>query len=111
MPGQKRRRRPEAIASGIEPPKRAKRGSKWPKLPPYEFDWVSWHTFRRTYATYMRRYAGLDDKDLVDTHRWRGIESASRYAQTVVREAARKADLLPTPPKDFESKPVENGKN
>ena len=72
---------------------------------------AAWHTFRRTYATYMRRYAGLDDKDLVDTHRWRGIESASRYAQTVVREAARKADLLPTPPKDFESKPVENGKN
>lgn len=67
-------------------------------MPPYDFDWVSWHTFRRTYATYMRRYAGLDDKDLVDTHRWRGIELASRYAQTVVREAARKADLLPTPP-------------
>jgi integrase len=95
-----------AIAAGIEPPQRVKRGSKWPKLPPYEFDWVSWHTFRRTYATYMRRYAGLDDKDLVDTHRWRGIESASRYSQTVVREAARKADLLPTPP-DSSGKSVE----
>ena len=88
-----------AIASGVQPPKRAKRGSKWPVIPPYEFDWVTWHTFRRTYATWMRRYGGLDDKDLVDTHRWRGIESASRYAQTVVREAARKADLLPTPQK------------
>jgi integrase len=86
-----------AIASNIEPLKRVKRGSKWPKLPPYEFDWVTWHTFRRTYATWMRRYGGLDDKDLVDTHRWRGIESASRYAQTVVREAARKADSLPVP--------------
>jgi integrase len=86
-----------AIASGIEPPKRGKRGSKWPQLPPYEFDWVTWHTFRRTYATWMRRYADLDDKDLVDTHRWKTIESASRYAQTVVHEAARKADLLPTP--------------
>jgi integrase len=88
-----------AIASGIEPPKRVRRGSKWPKLPPYEFDWVTWHTFRRTYATWMRRYGGLDDKDLVDTHRWKTIESASRYAQTVVHEAARAADLLPTPPK------------
>lgn len=87
-----------AIASGIEPPKRVKRGSKWPQLPPYEFDWVTWHTFRRTYATWMRRYGDLDDKDLVDTHRWKTIESASRYAQTVVHEAARKADLLPTPP-------------
>jgi integrase len=86
-----------AIASGIEVPKRVKRGSKWPAIPPHEFDWVTWHTFRRTYATWMRRYGGLDDKDLVDTHRWRGIESASRYAQTVVREAARKADELPTP--------------
>jgi integrase len=86
-----------AIASGIAPPKRAKRGSIWPNLPPYEFDWVSWHTFRRSYATWMRRYGGLDDKDLVDTRRWRGIESASRYAQTVVGEAARKANLLPTP--------------
>jgi len=39
----------------------------------------------------------LDDKDLVDTHRWKTIESASRYAQTVVHEAARAADLLPAP--------------
>jgi integrase len=85
------------IASGIEAPKRAKRGSQWPKLPPYEFEWVTWHTFRRTYATWMRRYGGLDDKDLTDTSRWRSIESASRYAQTVAGEAARKADLLPTP--------------
>jgi integrase len=86
-----------AIASGSEAPKRAGRGSKWPELPPYEFDWVTLHTFRRTYATWMRRYGDLDDKDLVDTHRWKTIESASRYAQTVVREAATKADQLPTP--------------
>lgn len=45
----------------------------------------------------MRRYGDLEDKDLVDTHRWKTIESASRYAQTVVHEAARKADLSPTP--------------
>jgi integrase len=69
-----------AVASGIALPKRVKRGSKWPTLPPYEFDWVTWHTFRRTYATWMRRYGDLDDKDLVDTHRWKTIESASRYA-------------------------------
>ena len=86
-----------AVASGLPAPKRAGRGSRWPSLPDYEFDWVSWHTFRRTYATWMRRYGGLDDKDLVDTGRWKTIESASRYAQTVVDEAARKADLLPVP--------------
>lgn len=86
-----------AVASGLPCPKRAGRGSRWPSLPKYQFDFVSWHTFRRTYATWMRRYGGLDDKDLTDTGRWKTIESASRYAQTVVDEAARKADLLPTP--------------
>jgi hypothetical protein len=29
-----------AVASGLECPKRAKRGSKWPQLPPYDIDWV-----------------------------------------------------------------------
>lgn len=87
-----------AMASGLAKPKRAGKGSKWPKLPTYEFDFVSWHTFRRCYATWMRRYGGLDDKDLVDTTRWKSIESASRYAQTVVTEAAVRADLLPVPP-------------
>lgn len=86
-----------AVASGLPLPQRAGRGSKWPKLPPHEYRWVTWHTFRRTYATWMRRYGDLDDKDLVDTRRWKTIESASRYAQTVVGEAARAADLLPVP--------------
>jgi hypothetical protein len=45
----------------------------------------------------MRRYGGLDDKDLLETFRWNSIESANRYAQTVICEAAHKADLLPTP--------------
>ena len=85
------------LASGVEVPKRVKRGSKWPELPAYEFEWVSWHSFRRTYATWMRRYGGLDDKDLRDTGRWKTVESASRYAQTVTSEAARKVHLLPVP--------------
>lgn len=87
-----------AMACGLPKPKRDDKG-RWPKLPAYEFDFVSWHTFRRSYATWMRRYGSLDDKDLVDTGRWKTIESASRYAQTVVHEAARAADLLPVPPK------------
>ncbi len=32
-----------AIASGIAPPKRVRRGSKWPVIPQHEFDWVTWH--------------------------------------------------------------------
>jgi integrase len=30
-----------AIASGIDPPKRLKRGSKWPVIPPFRFDLVT----------------------------------------------------------------------
>jgi hypothetical protein len=56
----------------------------------------------------MRRYGDLDDKDLVDTHRWKTIESASRYAQTVVHEAVRKADMLPTPPNLLQRRTGEN---
>jgi integrase len=90
-----------ALASGLERPKRWKRGPR-PERPKYELDWVTFHTFRRTYATWMRRYGDLDSNDLVDTGRWRTEESASRYAQVVTGEAAQRAGLLPVP------SPVEN---
>ena len=48
-------------------------------------------------ATWMRRYGGLDTKDLIDTGRWKSEQSAARYAHAVTGEAARKAALLPTP--------------
>ncbi|MBU2533296.1 MAG: site-specific integrase [Alphaproteobacteria bacterium] len=56
---------------------------------------VSFHTCRHTWATWMRRYAGLDAKGLVDTGAWKDLKSAARYAHTVVTEEARRADLLP----------------
>ena len=56
---------------------------------------VSFHTCRHTWATWMRRYAGLDTKGLVDTGAWRDEKSAARYAHSVVTEEARRADLLP----------------
>lgn len=55
----------------------------------------AFHIFRHTYGTWMRRYAGLDTKGLVDTGAWKSEQSASRYAHSVVSEDARKADLLP----------------
>jgi len=90
-----------ALACGLARPNRWKRGPR-PERPKHELDGVTFHTFRRTYATWMRRYGHLDSKDLVDTGRWRTEESASRYAQVVPGEAAQRADLLPTP------SPVEN---
>jgi hypothetical protein len=53
--------------------------------------------FRHTYATWMRREAGLDTKGLVATGAWRDRKSADRYEHVVVSEEARKAALLPTP--------------
>ncbi|MDF2994506.1 MAG: integrase [Xanthobacteraceae bacterium] len=56
---------------------------------------VTFHTFRHTWATWMRRYAGLDTRGLVGTGAWRDHASAERYQHVEVTEEARKADLLP----------------
>jgi integrase len=56
----------------------------------------AFHIFRHTYATWMRRYAGLDTKGLVATGAWRDRKSADRYEHVQVSEEARKAVLLPT---------------
>jgi integrase len=57
----------------------------------------AFHIFRHTYATWMRRYAGLDTTGLIATGTWKDRKSADRYTHTVVSEEARKAALLPTP--------------
>lgn len=56
----------------------------------------AYHIFRHTYATWMRRYAGLDTKGLVATGAWKDRKSADRYEHVQVSEEARKAVLLPT---------------
>lgn len=56
----------------------------------------AFHIFRHTYATWMRRYAGLDTKGLVATGAWKDRKSADRYEHVEVSEEARKAILLPT---------------
>ena len=56
---------------------------------------VSFHTLRHTWATWMRRYGGLDAKGLVATGAWADEKSAARYEHVVIAEEARKADLLP----------------
>jgi integrase len=57
---------------------------------------VGFHTFRHTWATWMRRYGGLDTRGLVGTGAWRDSVSAGRYEHVVVSEESRKAILLPT---------------
>jgi integrase len=55
------------------------------------------HLFCHTWATWMRRYGGLDTKGLVATGRWKDRKSADRYEHVVVSEEAQKAVLLPAP--------------
>lgn len=61
-----------------------------------DLEWVTFHTYRHTWATWMRRYGGLDTKGLVATGAWDSEQAAGRYAHAVVSEEARKASLLPT---------------
>jgi integrase len=49
-----------------------------------------------TYATWMRRYGGLDLRGLVGTNRWKDIKSTARYAHVVPSEEAQRAALLPS---------------
>lgn len=56
---------------------------------------TGFHIFRHTWATWMRRYAGLDTTGLLATQAWRDAASARRYEHVVVSEEAQKAALLP----------------
>lgn len=60
-----------------------------------DLGFVTFHTFRHTWATWMRRYAGLDLHGLVATEAWKDPASAARYAHVVASEESRKAILLP----------------
>lgn len=61
-----------------------------------EVAFAGFHTFRHTWATWMRRYGSLDTVGLVATGAWRDEKSAARYQHVIVTEEARKARLLPT---------------
>ena len=61
-----------------------------------DLDFVTFHVLCHTWATWMRRYAGLDTRGLVGTTRWKDAKSAARYEHVVVSEESRKASLLPT---------------
>lgn len=58
---------------------------------------TTFHTFRHTWATWMRRYAKLDTKGLMATGAWKDEKSAARYQHVVVTEESQRADMLPTP--------------
>lgn len=71
----------------------ARRPDGW-LAPPHRLSWVNHHTFRHTWATWMRR-AGADVLGLVATGNWRDQRSAARYAHAVARDEWSKVDQLP----------------
>jgi len=72
---------------------------------------ATFHMFCHTWATWMRRYAGLDTRGLIGTGRWRDQHSAARYEHVVASEESRRADMLPTPKQSRKAKSVENPGN
>lgn len=60
-----------------------------------DLGFVTFHILRHTWATWMRRYAGLDLHALVATEAWADPASAARYAHVVASEESRKSGLLP----------------
>jgi integrase len=78
---------------GLPCPKR--RPTPWHK-PKFRLGFVGFHTFRHTWATWMRRYGGADIQGLVETGNWRDQRSAQRYSHAVAREEWDRVDNLPT---------------
>jgi integrase len=77
---------------GLPCPVRRPRG--W-RAPSYRLEWANFHSFRHTWATWMRK-AGTDVKGLVATGNWRDERSAARYAHAVARDEWSRVDLLPS---------------
>lgn len=77
---------------GIKCPTRRPIG--W-REPPNRLQWVTFHTFRHTWATWMRQ-AGTDVKGLVATGNWRNERSAARYAHAVPRDEWARVEDLPS---------------
>lgn len=57
---------------------------------------AAFHTFRHTYATWLRRYTGADAAALLATGAWRNAKSAARYMHVDIEAEANRVDLLPS---------------
>jgi integrase len=77
---------------GMSCPKRRPTG--W-KPPEHRLKFVTFHTFRHTWASWMRFYGGVDVKGLAGTGNWRDERSASRYAHVVPRQEWSRVNSLP----------------
>jgi len=98
----------KVTACGLAAVKRPARGKKQ-IVPVYRFSWVTFHTFRHTWATWMRRYGGADLQGLVGTGQWDDPRSVARYAHTHTHEEWDRIERLPSRGKVVE-KPAKKAK-
>jgi integrase len=85
--------RAKLAACGLPCPVRRPTG--W-RPPQHRLAFVGFHTFRHTWATWMRRYGGADLQGLAATKNWRDSKSAARYAHVVSRDEWDRVDDLPS---------------
>jgi integrase len=85
---------------GLECPTRRPVG--W-RVPPHRLAWANFHSFRHTWATWMRQ-AGSDVQGLIATGNWRDARSAARYAHAVPRDEWARVEKLPSMGKGREVK-------
>lgn len=86
--------RAKLAAEGRAVPKRTKTGPR--RQPAHKFSWVTFHTFRHTWATWMRMYGGADLLGLVGTDNWKDARSAARYAHVVPRDEWNRVEKFPS---------------
>jgi integrase len=85
--------RAKLAVCGLPCPK--SRPTGW-KPPVNRLAFIGFHTFRHTWATWMRRYGGADIQGLVGTGNWRNQKSAQRYSHVVPRDEWDRVDNLPS---------------
>jgi integrase len=85
--------RAKLAAVGLPCPKRRTKG--W-RQPPNRLAFVGFHTFRHSWATWMRMYGGADVQGLAATGNWRDPRSAERYSHVVAREEWDRVEKLPS---------------
>jgi len=73
-----------------------RRPNKW-REPPNRLKWVTFHIWRHTWASWMRRYGRLSTDDLADSGNWRDRRSAARYVHAVPDGLWDHVDRLPLP--------------
>jgi integrase len=89
--------RAKLTACGVPIPKRTKNQPKEERrIPPHRLRFVGFHTFRHTWATWLRRYGGADVQGLIATGNWRDPRSAARYAHVEPRDEWARVEKLPS---------------